>query len=123
MDLPGYGHASVPGAIRATWGPMADALRNGSPLPRCWWWWIAGAAWGSWTWHCIEWAAREPARTHVLLSKADKLPSGQAKTALREAGIALEGLASCQLFSAQKGTGVDEARAVMKRWLAESTKK
>jgi hypothetical protein len=32
-------------------------------------------------------------------------------------------LASCQLFSALKGTGLDDARGVLRRWLAESTKK
>ena len=37
----------------------------------------------------LEWAARPPERTHVLLSKADKLPRGQATAALREAAAAL----------------------------------
>jgi GTP-binding protein EngB required for normal cell division len=55
-----------------------------------------------------------------LLSKADKLPSGQQIAALRAAKVALEGLASCQLFSAHKGTGLDDARAVLRRWLLES---
>jgi GTP-binding protein len=123
VDLPGYGHASVPGVIRATWGPMADALRKRESFAAVMVVVDCRRGVGDLDLALIEWAAREPARTHVLLSKADKLPRGQAMTALREAGDALQGLASCQLFSANKGTGLDDARAVMKRWLAEATKK
>ena len=123
VDLPGYGHASVPGAIRATWGPMADALRTRECFAAVMVVVDCRRGVGDLDLALIQWAARDPSRTHVLLSKADKLPRGQAMAALREADSALAGLASCQLFSAQKGTGVDEARGVLKRWLAESTKK
>jgi GTP-binding protein len=123
VDLPGYGHASVPGAIRATWGPMADAMRHRQCFAAVMVVVDSRRGVGELDLALIQWAERDPSRTHVLLSKADKLPRSQAMSALREAQAALDGLASCQLFSAQKGTGVDEARAVLKRWLAESTKK
>jgi GTP-binding protein len=119
VDLPGYGHASVPGAIRATWGPMADALRNRESFAAVMVVVDCRRGVGELDLGLIAWAARDPSRTHVLLSKADKLPHGQQLAALREAEVALQGLATCQLFSAQKGTGVDNARAVLKRWLAK----
>jgi len=59
----------------------------------------------------------------VLLAKADKLPRAQALKALKEAQQALMGRASVQLFSAHKGTGVDDARALLKRWLSSGSAK
>jgi len=123
VDLPGYGHASVPGAIRATWGPMADALRQRESFAAVMVVVDCRRGVGELDLALIAWAARPPQRTHVLLSKSDKLPRGQALTALREAEAALEGIGSCQLFSAHKGVGLDDARAVLRRWLAEPTKK
>jgi GTP-binding protein len=122
VDLPGYGHASVPGAIRATWGPMADALRNRESFAAVMVVVDCRRGVGELDLALIEWAAREPGRTHVLLSKADKLPRGQAASALREAEAALLGLASCQLFSAHNGTGADEARAILRSWMRSEKK-
>jgi GTP-binding protein len=122
VDLPGYGHASVPGEIRATWGPMADALRQRECFDGVLLVVDSRRGVGELDIALLDWADRAPERTHVLLSKADKLPSGQAKAALREATAALEDRASVQLFSAHKGTGVDEARGLLRRWLAEAKK-
>lgn len=120
VDLPGYGHASVPGAIRATWGPMGDALRRRESFAAVLLVVDSRRGVGDLDLGLLEWAGRPPGRTHVLLSKADKLPSGQQITALREARAALEGVASVQLFSAHKGTGLDDGRAVLRRWMLES---
>jgi GTP-binding protein len=119
VDLPGYGHASVPGAIRATWGPMADALRQRESFAAVLLVVDCRRGVGELDLALVDWAARAPEHTHILLSKADKLPRGQAMAALREAESALQGLGSCQLFSALKGTGLDDARRVLRRWLAE----
>jgi GTP-binding protein len=120
VDLPGYGHASVPGAIRATWGPMGEALLRRESFAAVLLVVDSRRGVGDLDLGLLEWAGRPPERTHILLSKADKLPSGQQIAALRAAKVALEGLASCQLFSAHKGTGLDDARAVLRRWLLES---
>jgi GTP-binding protein len=122
VDLPGYGHASVPGEIRATWGPMADALRQRESFDGVLLVVDSRRGVGELDLALLDWADRAPERTHVLLSKADKLPSGQAKAALREAVAVLEDRASVQLFSAHKGTGVDEARGLLRRWLSEAKK-
>ncbi|HTQ36939.1 MAG TPA: hypothetical protein VMH77_07870, partial [Steroidobacteraceae bacterium] len=55
-----------------------------------------------------------PAAMHVLLAKSDKLPRGHALRALHAAEQMLSGRASCQLFSAHAGEGVEHARAVLR---------
>jgi GTP-binding protein EngB required for normal cell division len=66
----------------------------------------------------IDWAGRPPERTHVLLNKSDKLSRSEAKQVLQEATAALEGRASCQLFSALRGEGLEEGRKLLLRWTA-----
>jgi GTP-binding protein len=120
VDLPGYGHASVPAAIRQTWGPLGDALRERASFQALLLVVDSRRGVGDLDIALLEWAARPPERTHILLSKADKLPSGQAIAALREAKVVLDGRATCQLFSAHKGTGLDEVRGVLRRWMQTS---
>ena len=62
---------------------------------------------------------------HILLTKADKLAFGPAKTALLQVRKQLSEkseLATVQLFSALKNQGVDELRAKLDSWLAPSAK-
>ena len=66
----------------------------------------------------LEWSGLPPEGLHVLLSKADKLSRSQGLTVLREVQAQLAGRASVQLMSSLKRTGLDEARAVLKRWCA-----
>lgn len=118
VDLPGYGHASVNSATRESWEPLGDELlqresfgalllvvdcRRG----------VSEADLGM-----IEWAGRPPERTHILLNKSDKLGRGEAQQMLQSARAALEGRASCQLFSALRGEGLEEARGLLLRWTA-----
>jgi GTP-binding protein len=56
---------------------------------------------------------------HVLLTKADKLKRGQARSALLKVKKELNGQASIQLFSALKRQGVDEVRIVLEQFLSE----
>jgi len=55
---------------------------------------------------------------HVVLTKADKLSRGKAAATLQATRKTLADRASVQLFSALKGQGVDEARAVLESMLA-----
>lgn len=120
VDLPGYGHASVNAATRESWGPLGEALRQ----RRCFGGIIlvvdVRRGVGEMDLDMLQWAHQPPERCHVLLNKADKLPRGQASAALREAQGVLAGKASVQLFSATAGTGFDEARAMLLRWLREA---
>jgi GTP-binding protein len=66
----------------------------------------------------LEWVLSRDRAAHVLLTKTDKLNRRDAQRVLRET------VASCsdtsvtaQLFSANAGEGLEEARQVMDRWL------
>jgi GTP-binding protein len=68
----------------------------------------------------IAWCSQTRQRLHILLTKADKLSFGAAKTALLAVrrGVATHGdLISVQLFSSLKHQGVDELRATLDGWL------
>jgi GTP-binding protein len=120
VDLPGYGHASVNADTRESWGPLGDELRQRQSFGAMMLVVDIRRGVGELDVGMLNWAAFAPERCHVLLNKADKLPRSKSGVALREAQGALAGRASCQLFSATAGTGFDEARALLLRWLRES---
>ena len=123
VDLPGYGYAKAPEAIRSQWegliGPylskreqlvglvvIMDIRRPLTDLDL----------------RLIDWFRPTGRPIHVLLSKADKLSRQEQTKALRsvKAELATWGdaeLYSVQLFSSLKKTGVDEAEAVLAGWL------
>jgi GTP-binding protein len=118
VDLPGYGHASVAAGARESWGPLGETLQSRESL--CGLLLIVDCrrGMGPMDLQFLDWAGQPEERTHVLLSKSDKLGRGAGLEVLRASRAGLVGKASCQLFSALKGTGLDEARAVIKRWMA-----
>ncbi len=117
VDLPGYGHAQVRAATRASWGPLGEALRQRQSLCALLLVVDSRRGVGDMDLDMLDWAGLPATGAHVLLSKADKLPRSAALQCLKDAREALEGRASCQLFSALKGDGLDEGRAVLKRWM------
>ena len=119
IDLPGYGYASAPATERRTWAPLIDALRARASLRGLFV--IVDVRRGITAGDegLLEWAS--PAhRVHVLLSKADKLNRSEASRALGAAAAQLQGRASLQLFSALKGTGVEEAQRTLESWLGQA---
>jgi GTP-binding protein len=118
VDLPGYGHAAVAAGAREGWGPMGETLRGRQSLRGLLLIVDSRRGVGPMDLHFLDWAGRPEDQAHVLLSKTDKLGRGAGLDALRAARAALAGKASCQLFSALKGSGLDEARVVIRRWLA-----
>lgn len=123
VDLPGYGHASVNAATRATWGPLGEALRKRRSFQALLLIVDVRRGVGEMDLGLLTWAARPAPAVHVLLTKADKLSRNQATLTLRQAEAALRGQASVQLFSAHNGTGVDAARELLKRWVFEEAQK
>jgi GTP-binding protein len=116
-DLPGYGYADVPGAVRQSWARMVggyvekrDNLRgivlimdSRHPLT-------------SYDQQMLAWIKQGGRACHVLLTKADKLNYSASKKALQETrqGLAKLGVdAGLQLFSANTDQGVEEARAAL----------
>lgn len=121
VDLPGYGYAQVPDAIRRHWRILLEqylgerlALRGLillmdirhplTPLDR----------------QLLDRCAYRQLPTHVLLTKADKLGRGAAQTALQQLQRALQTdypHTRAQLFSASTRLGMDEAHARLDEWL------
>jgi GTP-binding protein len=119
IDLPGYGYASAPATERRTWAPLIDALRARASLRGLFV--IVDVRRGITVGDegLLEWASPGH-RVHVLLSKADKLNRSEASRALGAAAAQLQGRASLQLFSALKGTGVEEAQRTLESWLGQA---
>ena len=117
VDLPGYGYAKVPEAMRAHWRKVIDAyLRQRRSL--------RGVVLIIDCRHPLKDFDRQMLTycrdiglgCHVLLTKADKLSRNQGAAAL--AGVQRECKAqgwpaSVQLFSAPANTGLDEARMTL----------
>jgi GTP-binding protein len=121
VDLPGYGHAKVNAAVRESWGPLAEALHQRHCFSALLVVVDIRRGVGDLDLAMLDWADRGPEAMHVLLAKADKLPHGQRAQALRAAEQQLAGRASCQLFSAHSGLGLEEGRAALRRLLKEIT--
>jgi GTP-binding protein len=121
VDLPGYGYARVPQAVRAQWDQLVggyleardalagvvllmDARRPFTPHDE----------------HLLEWL--RPAGRHllVLLAKCDKLSRNERDAALRSVRARLAATdpgAQALLFSSHSGEGVEAARALLDEWL------
>lgn len=116
VDLPGYGHASVRQEIRQTWGPLGEELRQRESFAALILIVDIRRGVSDLDLGLLDWAGRPPESVHVLLSKSDKLPHGQAQDAFKQAQQALSGRSSVQLFSALRGVGLEDARNVLRRW-------
>lgn len=121
VDLPGYGYAKVPEAVRAQW---RDALEGYLMRRRS----LRALALVMDIRHpltpfdqqMLAFCAAHALPCHVLLTKADKLGRGQtAQTllAVQRELAQLHGVLSAQVFSATAGTGVEAARGVLTRLL------
>ena len=118
VDLPGYGYAEGPREERAAWGPLIDSLRVRESLRGLFLVVDSRRGVGEYDLQLIHWADPGVRLVHVLLSKADKLTRSEGVKVLKEAEAALEGMATVQLFSALRRTGVEEAQQKLADWLA-----
>ena len=124
VDLPGYGYAKVPIAVRDHWRGLVD---NYLKLRKS----LKGAVLIIDSRHPLKefdrqmlaYAEAIDLPCHVLLTKSDKLSRGEAARtlALTRAELGANGGAdarvSVQLFSATAKVGLDEARHTVMRWL------
>jgi GTP-binding protein len=120
VDLPGYGYARVPDAVREHWeSTLGEYLRGRGAL--CGLVLIMDAR------HpltelddrMLAWFGPTGKPVHVLLTKADKLSRGAAAGTLARVRRALARTwpqCTVQLFSSSSGLGVEEAEAVCARW-------
>lgn len=123
VDLPGYGHANVPAAVRAEWARLMDAYfaerRSLAGLLI-----IVDARRGvaASDEAMLAYALARAIPSHVLLSKSDKLGRNESAKALATARQALGGRASVQIFSAESGDGVKAAEGALEAMLAGHVK-
>lgn len=121
VDLPGYGFAKVPLAVKDKWQRELERyLREREAL--------VGLILLSDIRHplkefdrmMIDWAVQSELPMHILLTKSDKLKRGAAQNTLLAVRRELAPLnnISVQLFSSLKNVGVDEARTKLSEWLA-----
>lgn len=123
VDLPGYGYAEAPLAVRRQWQSLLeayltrrqaliglvlimDARRPLTDLDR----------------QMINWFGPTGKPIHCLLTKSDKLTRSEQAQVLRSvrAEVADAGSPiSAQLFSSLKKTGQEEAEAIIAQWLAQ----
>ena len=121
VDLPGYGYAKVPEAVRKQWGALQerylrtrenlvglvlimDCRHPLTPLDR----------------QMIEWFAPNGRPIHILLTKSDKLSRNQAaatRAAVARELAVMRGQVTVQLFSSLKKTGCEEVEQVVSGWL------
>jgi GTP-binding protein len=119
VDLPGYGFARVPLEVRAQWTRLVENYLGKRRS-------LAGIVLLMDVRHplkdqdrdLIGWAAALGIPLHVLLTKADKLSRGPAKSTLLAVRRELASIpaTTVQLFSALSGEGIDEARKVLDQW-------
>ena len=122
VDLPGYGFAHVPAAMRAHWGRLIEAFFTSRDS-------LAGLfiiadsrrGFGDSDRTMLDYAGARGRPAHVLLSKCDKLGRNEAREVLKKTRALLRGRASAQLFSAVSGEGVDAARGALDAMLAGRT--
>jgi GTP-binding protein len=118
VDLPGYGFAKVSDSVRQHWAHLlkdyfesrdclnglilvVDIRRQLTEFDR----------------QMLAFADSVSLPVHILLTKADKLKRGKAKTALLQVRKELGESATVQLFSALDKSGAAEAREVLERFL------
>ncbi len=118
VDLPGYGYAKVPIAVRDHWQAFIGRyFQVREPL--------AGLVLvmdirhplREYDLQMLDVAFKRHLPVHCLLTKADKLGRGEQARTLLQVKKELAGRASAQLFSGAAKLGIDEARAVVLGWL------
>lgn len=121
VDLPGYGYAKVPEAMRNHWQQVLSAylserfslhglvlvMDSRHPLQPL-------------DWQMLNWFLPTGKPVHILLTKSDKLSKSEGLKTLRSVKSELakfNNTISVQLFSSLKKQGVDEAEAIINTWL------
>ena len=116
-DLPGYGYAKVPAKLKAHWRTVMERYFQ---TRKC----LRGVVLVMDIRHpmrefdvqMLEWCESSRVPCHILLTKADKLKRGPAQSTLLKARRNLPDIASIQIFSSSKKTGLDELVDKLSGW-------
>ena len=119
VDLPGYGYARVPEKIKLHWAKvMQSYFKTRESLTGLMLIMDIRHLLKPYDEQMLEWCSSADLPVHVLLNKADKLSKGASIKALQLLKARYNNRKfSAQLFSAQNGTGVEEARDKLDVWM------
>lgn len=125
VDLPGYGYAKVPVAMKAQWDRhMAEYLQARKSLGGLILLMDIRHPLQDYDRQMLNWAAQAGLPVHILLTKSDKLKRGPAQsTLLKVEGFLREmdpgvTLLTVQTFSSLKKLGLPELEAQLNHWLS-----
>ncbi len=125
VDLPGYGYAKVPIAIKNDWQKMMESyLKNRQALCGIVLVMDIRHPMTEFDWQMVEWCEHSKLPLHILLTKADKLKFGAAKNTLLKVQKELGNtsiVVTLQLFSALNKTGIDDIHQILDEWFGFST--
>lgn len=122
VDLPGYGFAKVPIAVKEKWQRHLDEyLRQRQSLYGLILLMDCRHPLQDYDRMMLSWAETANMPVHILLTKADKLKKGPASASLLKVQKSLadrQEQVSVQLFSSLKGTGLGALKLKLMHWLA-----
>ncbi|MCV6613807.1 MAG: ribosome biogenesis GTP-binding protein YihA/YsxC [Cellvibrionaceae bacterium] len=124
VDLPGYGFAKVPLAMKKQWQKhLSQYLAERVCLKGMVLMMDIRHPLQEFDTMMLNWAIEREMFVHILLTKADKLKKGPAQSTLLKLRKHLEAaevddLVSAQLFSSLKHSGIKELEKVLDGWLA-----
>lgn len=119
VDLPGYGYAKVPEAMKKEWQHhMTDYLERREALVGLVLLMDIRHPMKEFDQMMLNWSVSANLPLHILLTKADKLKQGAARQVLNKLRqeLARFPLVSTQLFSSLKRTGVDQLAMKLDEW-------
>jgi GTP-binding protein len=126
VDLPGYGYAKVPIAMKAQWDRhLAEYLQQRKSLGGLILLMDIRHPLQDYDRQMLNWAAQAGLPVHILLTKSDKLKRGPAQSTLlmvdsflreMDPGVTL---LTVQTFSSLKKQGLPELEAQLNRWLSD----
>ena len=120
VDLPGYGYAKVPEAVKRDWHRnIDDYLQNRQSLK--------GLILVTDIRHplkefddmMLDWSSRSGVPIHILLTKADKLKRGARQSTLLSVKQKVSDVVTLQVFSSASGIGKDTLVQRLSQWLDE----
>ncbi len=117
VDLPGYGYAKVPIAVKKQWHELMETYLTKRKS-------LCGIVLvmdvrhplTEFDWQMVEWCQHTGLALHIILTKADKLTYGASKNTLLQVQKELQEFnfpLTIQLFSALKKTGIDELHTAL----------
>lgn len=124
VDLPGYGYAKVPEAVKLEWQKFIESyLTQRNTLRGMVLVMDIRHPMTDYDQAMLRWANNRRLPVHVLLNKSDKLTRGAGMNVLLQVRkmLADGGIASVQTFSALKKQGLDECWSVLDKWLGKET--